>query len=83
MLVLNRKSNEEIRIGKDIVIKIISTSENNVKLGIEAPVETAILRGELYHNVKENIIMASKESGQDLIDSKSLTINKLEKTDNE
>ncbi|HET53892.1 MAG TPA: carbon storage regulator [Ignavibacteria bacterium] len=83
MLVLNRKNNEEIRIGGDIIIKIISVSDGNVKLGIDAPAETAILRGELYHNVKENIILASKKSGQSLTASKSFTINKLGKSNNE
>ncbi|MFH5802593.1 carbon storage regulator [Alienimonas sp. DA493] len=47
MLVLTRKSDEAIRIGEDIVIKVIRTGKGTVKLGIEAPGDVRILRGEL------------------------------------
>ncbi|MCZ7603246.1 MAG: carbon storage regulator [Melioribacteraceae bacterium] len=83
MLVLNRKPGEEIRIGSDILIKIISSADGNVKIGIDAPQDVAILRGELYQNVKESVIKASEESYKPLTEAKSLTINKLRDTDNE
>ena len=44
MLVLSRRENEKIRIGSDIVIKIVTISENQVKLGIEAPTEVKVMR---------------------------------------
>lgn len=47
MLVLTRKRNEMIRIGDDIVIKVIRTGKGSVKLGIEAPADVRVLRGEL------------------------------------
>ena len=47
MLVLTRKSDESIRIGEDVVIKVIRTGKGTVKLGIEAPADVRILRGEL------------------------------------
>ncbi len=47
MLVLTRKSNEKIRIGDDIVITVLRTKGNAVRLGIEAPSETRVLRGEI------------------------------------
>ncbi|NNJ24614.1 carbon storage regulator [Alienimonas chondri] len=47
MLVLTRKSDESIRIGNDVVIKVIRTGKGTVKLGIEAPGDVRILRGEL------------------------------------
>jgi carbon storage regulator len=37
MLVLTRKSTEEIRIGNDITIKVIAIRGGQVKLGIDAP----------------------------------------------
>ena len=37
MLVLKRKIDEKIRIGSDIVISIVSISEHQVKIGIDAP----------------------------------------------
>lgn len=77
MLVLNRKIGEEIIIGKDITIRIISAHDGNVKLGIDAPQDVAILRGELYENIKESVIKASEESAHELPSGSSLTINKL------
>ena len=47
MLVLTRKAGETIRIGQDIVIKVIQTGKGTIKLGIEAPANVRVLRGEL------------------------------------
>ncbi len=47
MLVLTRKAAETIRIGDDIVIKVIRTGMGSVKIGIEAPLNIRVLRGEL------------------------------------
>lgn len=49
MLVLTRKRSEMIRIGDDIVIKVIKTGNGAVKLGIEAPQSVRVLREELCH----------------------------------
>lgn len=64
MLVLTRKINEEIKIGGDISIKVISISDNQIKIGIEAPKSVQILRGEVYEKVKESTIEASKSGSQ-------------------
>lgn len=47
MLVLSRKEQETIRIGKDIVITITGIEGQRVSIGIEAPSDVKILRGEL------------------------------------
>ena len=47
MLVLTRKPAETINIGNHIVIKVIKTARGTVKLGIEAPEDVRIVRGEL------------------------------------
>lgn len=47
MLVLTRKPAEMIKIGDDIVIKVIKTARGTVKLGIEAPSGVRVIRGEL------------------------------------
>ena len=47
MLVLTRKRHEMIRIGDDVVIKVIKTGKGTVKLGIDAPANVRVLRGEL------------------------------------
>ena len=47
MLVLTRKKMETIRIGDDITIQVIHTGRGRVKLGIQAPAQLRVLRGEL------------------------------------
>ena len=47
MLVLTRKRHETIKIGSDIVIRVIKTSTGSVKIGIDAPSFVRVLRGEL------------------------------------
>ena len=64
MLVLTRKSDESIRIGEDIVIKVIRTGKGTVKLGIDAPADVRVLRGELVEQVEE-FAAAADEDGSD------------------
>lgn len=47
MLVLSRKAQEKIRIGDDITITIVKLKGKTVRVGIEAPASTPVLRGEL------------------------------------
>lgn len=47
MLVLTRKHQEKIRIGDNIVITVLKTKGKTVRLGIEAPSEVPVIRGEL------------------------------------
>jgi carbon storage regulator CsrA len=47
MLVLSRKSNESIVIGDQIVIEILEISNNKIRIGIAAPADVRVVRGEL------------------------------------
>ena len=47
MLVLSRKVEEEIQVGDEIVVKVLKTGRNMVKIGIEAPKRLSVVRGEL------------------------------------
>ncbi|MFM7164901.1 MAG: carbon storage regulator [Planctomycetaceae bacterium] len=47
MLMLTRRASETIRIGDNIVIKVTRVGRQQVSLGIEAPPELLVLRGEL------------------------------------
>lgn len=47
MLVLTRKVNEEILIGEDIKITLVRIRGSQVRVGIEAPREMRIIRGEI------------------------------------
>ncbi len=59
MLVITRKANEEIVIGDNIVLKVISNGNGRVKLGIEAPKDVRIARGEIAF--REELIAEAKE----------------------
>ena len=47
MLVLSRKIGERIHIGDNIVIELRRIAGNRVSLAIDAPLDVAIVRGEL------------------------------------
>lgn len=47
MLVLTRKADEAISIGDSISVKVLEIRGNKVRLGIEAPSDVRIERGEL------------------------------------
>lgn len=53
MLVLARKQEESIMLGKDIEIKILSIEEDRVKIGISAPKDVEIYRKEVYLEIQE------------------------------
>lgn len=48
MLVLSRKANQRITIGKDIVVTVVDIRGDKVRLGIEAPQDVAVHREEVY-----------------------------------
>ena len=50
MFVLTRKAGEQIRIGNDIVVTVLEVLGNKVRVGIDAPDNISIVRGELIRN---------------------------------
>ena len=50
MLVLSRKQNQTIRINDDIVITVTQIKGQQVRIGIDAPQDVSISRGELCNN---------------------------------
>ena len=52
MLVLTRKVDESIRIGGNIVIKVLECNNNHTKLGINAPRDVPVHREEVYERIK-------------------------------
>jgi carbon storage regulator len=61
MLILTRKRNESIRIGENIVVRVMRTSNGSVKIGIEAPDSVRILRGELSD--PDNLVTVAPNDG--------------------
>jgi len=58
MLVLSRKKNETIMIGETIKLTVLEMEGSSVKLGIEAPEEIRVLRGELWQAFQEQLAIA-------------------------
>lgn len=52
MLVLSRKENEVVHIGKDITVTVVSVRGNKVKLAFDAPMEVPIHRAEVQRRVE-------------------------------
>ncbi len=77
MLILTRKLNEEINIDGEITIKIISISDNQVKLGIEAPKDVQIVRKEVLERVKESTKDALRKIKEKPSEIKGLKIKKI------
>ena len=53
MLVLTRRNNEAIMLGEDIKITILEIDGDRVKIGIDAPQATKILRAELLAEIRD------------------------------
>lgn len=63
MLILNRNMDENIRIGNDIVIRVLDRRGNQVRLGIEAPKHITVHREEVYQK-----IISANNVGVDIAD---------------
>nr|WP_285846909.1 carbon storage regulator CsrA [Sporosarcina luteola] len=53
VLVLSRKTNETIKIGDNVEIRILEVKGDTIRIGIEAPKNIDILRGELVQSITE------------------------------
>jgi carbon storage regulator len=62
MLVLSRKKDEKLVIGDDIEVTIVEVKGETVRIGISAPPEIKIYRGELLDAIRE----AARQPAPDL-----------------
>ena len=72
MLVLTRKRGEQILIGDDIVITILDSKGDSVRVGIDAPRGVIINRLEIVKAVTEANVAASKTTAGDAAELASL-----------
>jgi carbon storage regulator len=57
MLVITRKENEVLLIGENIKIMVLEVRGKQVRLGIEAPADIMVLRGEMkLHEQDEDFL---------------------------
>lgn len=52
MLILTRKSSESIIVGDQIRVVVVEVKGRQVRLGIEAPGDTKIFRGEIFDRIQ-------------------------------
>lgn len=65
MLVLTRKSGERLLIGDDIVITVLDTRGDGVRIGIDAPRGVRIQREEVVRAVTESNVAATLATPDD------------------
>lgn len=58
MLVLSRRIGEEIYIGDNILIKVREIDGGVIDIGIDAPREVPVHRGEVYRRIQRDSIEA-------------------------
>ena len=69
MLVLTRRPGEWITIGDDVVVKVLSVKGDQIQLGIEAPREVRVDRGEIH----DQIVAATEAARRSAADPSGLT----------
>jgi carbon storage regulator len=62
MLVLSRKSGEKLHLGERITLTVLEILGRRVRIGIEAPPEVSIRRGELAHRPNTPAVTEGQKS---------------------
>jgi len=62
MLIIRRKAGEAFHIGDSIEVEILEVGTNQVKIGIKAPREIAVLRNEVFLTESQNKAAAAAAS---------------------
>ena len=65
MLVLTRKAQQRIQIGDNITITVVRVKGQSVRVGIEAPNDVRVIRGELQFDGEMNATFVPKEKSED------------------
>ena len=66
MLVLGRRTGENIRIGDDIKVIVLEVRGGQIKLGIEAPLHIQVHREEIYERIQRQNRRAAAQVPADL-----------------
>jgi carbon storage regulator len=79
MLVLSRKIGEKLVIGDNITVVVSRVAGNRVTLGIEAPSDVRIVRGELHLDIDDSAPSARSVGGFHEVDASTLSVPQLAK----
>lgn len=53
MLVLSRVVGEDIRIGDNIIVRVVSARGGRVRIGVDAPADMRVHRAEIYEAIEK------------------------------
>lgn len=71
MLIVTRSPGQEVRIGEDVVVRVVGVRGEKVRLGIEAPAGVPVHRKEVFSDIKRNGKRKGR-SGRDVVDGGDL-----------
>lgn len=69
MLVVTRRLDESLQIGETVRITVLGFVGDRVRLGIEAPAEVRVLRGELLADVRAANVTAAETARRRVLKS--------------
>lgn len=66
MLILSRKTDQQIKIGEDITLTIIEIKGDQVKIGVEAPKDIKVFRQEVFSAIKNENTKSAVVNAHDI-----------------
>ncbi len=63
MLILSRRIGETIQLGDEVTVTVLSLKGNQVRIGINAPIDIEVHRQEIYERLKKNRASNSSHAG--------------------
>jgi len=66
VLVLTRKLGESIVIGNNVRVTLLDMQGKQIRLGIEAPAQIAVHRGEVYERIESENRLAAEKANSNL-----------------
>ena len=76
MLILTRKTEQQIKIGEDITLTIIEVKGDQVKIGVEAPKTVKVYRKEVFDAIQDENKAALTQGNSNPITALSKMLHK-------
>jgi carbon storage regulator len=65
MLILTRREGESVRIGPDVTVTVLRVKGSQVRIGVDAPKDVAVQRGEIVERMRADLAGAVGVTGVD------------------